>query len=436
MLIFYLVLQLLFVLRSSFGYLLPQILTAIILVYLCILAPNFWEGQLSVFDSINIQNNINVAASQIGIFIFLISFTLLLIDFSSLKLFRRKPILATRMHSRVIDIYSSIVSANLLLSIFGLFPESLKLIAYQFTDLSLGLIYYLFRTRRWISLSIIALLYSAYSVYTGYRYKLLYIAILFISIYLSSSQFSTYLRITKSNLFKSLVLTASSFIIVLIFGVLTITRVKNLGEQMPFFSSVLQTLVSSSDIIFSDQIFSLFGYGFFAESNILFGYISSTVYHDYDINILSLLGEVLYTFLPSFLVPFKDNYLVVKDILLTGFSSIDLSANGTAFPALAYFNVYTKGYSFTSLMSSIICFGIILHFLRKFSCFYSRRFALLFNIDFASLSMEVNAILVGILIYLYIFRGLVPELLKFIAIVLIGFYLPILFSKYRRAYTK
>ena len=226
--------------------------------------------------------------------------------------------------------------------------DSLLLIFFQLSDILIGALFFWLATyglnRKWLVLAFIFVLYAFIS---GFRSKiLLFLGPLLIYAFLTIENNKTLYRVT---------LTILSAFVVALFSTMTIARVKFSGIDI----NLLRDLNSSAYL-----------YGFFAETNILFGLSSTLKIFGDTVPFAGLtpLIESITQFMPRAFFPDKDLYRHLKDAAWWIGNSQEALDSGTAMP---FFGEYYAAFGWFGVVTLTFLYAIIVlqltRIIRKYS---------------------------------------------------------------------
>lgn len=259
------------------------------------------------------------------------------------------------------------------------------LVAYQASDISIALILYAALTQpKSRNVFIFAALFVAYCIFVGFRYKLIILAFpLWILLLCRSKGF-----------LRALVLVGFPVIIIILFAVVTITRVKFSGLEI----SQLQN-VDSTRLL----------YGFFAETNILFGVISINDFVLPSGNYIYFdpLVDALLELIPRYFIPSRDTGQQIQSVLLGLYSDEGINS-GTTYP---FFGEYLLMFGYFGYCIGCILCGFFTARLVNYGCRGPSKEA-------TWVACALIAVLFG---YYYVSRGYFPQFFKSLIFILFPF---------------
>lgn len=215
----------------------------------------------------------------------------------------------------------------------GLISEDgLLLILFQFSDMLIGSLLFWAATKgidkKWM---VIAILFISYAIVSGFRSKIfLLIGPLAIFLFYQRNKYQARIRI---------VLILVSLIVIILFSVMTISRVKFSGIDL--------------DAI-SDAGLDEYLYGLFAETNLLFGLASCLSIFGKTIPYagVSPFTDIIVQLVPRFIYPEKNLYLHLKETAWWLGNSQEALDSGTAMP---FFGEYYAAFGWIG----VICLSVI-----------------------------------------------------------------------------
>ncbi|RPH16156.1 MAG: O-antigen polysaccharide polymerase Wzy, partial [Alteromonadaceae bacterium TMED7] len=228
--------------------------------------------------------------------------------------------------------------------------DPFSLIFYQFADVLIACILYYFTICKKKNIFYIILaVFLAYCIFTGLRYKIALMCGSLILFYIYSA---------RLNLKKVLFLTCSVATILTIFSVLTVTRNKFSG-------------VNTSEIAYLDM--DKLMYGFFAETNSLYGFASAFFTYDERLPYVGMtpIIEVFEQFIPRFLYPDKNLYTHLKDIAYSISYSKESEMSGTTVP---FFGEYYVMAGWPGILIGCLVYTFLVFFLMKLVIKFSKNF--------------------------------------------------------------
>ena len=261
---------------------------------------------------------------------------------------------------------------------------SFFLIAYQFSDMLIPIILILFAVGRNKVAMLFLSLFFFYCVFVGFRYKLVIVIFPLFSYWFLFGQFKR----------KILLATVMPTFVLSLFTLMTLYRVKFGGIN-----------IGSDKEINFDSIL----YGFFADSNILFGVISV---RDYVIRGgyyagLTPLYEMFIDLVPRALMPEKDvgQHL---NLVLEGLIVKEAMTSGTTYPFFGEYMIM-GGYP-AAILGSILLGVLVAYFSSLILNFHSKKLTVM--------GIALVAVLFG---YYYMSRGYLPQFFKAIVFILIPY---------------
>jgi hypothetical protein len=272
--------------------------------------------------------------------------------------------------------------------------DPLLLMMYQASDMLIPVI--LFRIcRKGFGAENIALIigFVTYAIFLGYRYKLILFLFPVGMIYFSSGK-----RFSPARIALVIV---GGFLVLGLFTIMTNARAK-------FGGLALSGSGASDDLLGSGAML----YGFFAESNILFGLCSIlknyTNYSDW-VFFTPIISSFL-DFIPRALYPDKHLYGYVANMYI-GLGGAETSTTGTAYP---YFGEYLMSAGWAGMMVGLILYVI------------GYRFMLVRLLRFAPTKKIMSGGIALLSIfwgYYYFSRGFSPQILKGVVFVLVPYWI-------------
>lgn len=253
-------------------------------------------------------------------------------------------------------------------------------IFFQFADLSIGTLLFLGVSKgfdkKWIAL---ASVFVAYAVISGFRSKL--------ALLLGPLLLYLFFLPRKNQLLMRGGMFIFGLIIVMLFSVMTIVRVKFSGFDMD--------ALAGADM---DEYL----YGLFAETNLIFGLSSALATFGEKIPFAGLtpFTEVITQFVPRFVDPDKDLYLHLKQAAWWLANSQEAQDSGTAMP---FYGEYYAAFGWLGVVLFVILYAAIVIYLIRFI----RRYALTKN------QYLMGAALIAVFFgYYYFSRGSVAQIFK------------------------
>lgn len=386
-------------------------------LYLCILAPPFWDSYSSFIFTRASFSRTDVLAAVDWLSIWFVLFVFSIYLFKNILFSSFVPFSFPLEHSKLLLSISNQWHPFVLLSkrnlfftlvlIFSTFSailafhnSGLRRIFNQFAIAGVSVTSIaLLRNYQFgiISFLIFALQYQ----YTGFRYRLLLLVFPVMFIFLQNySVFNPLKNIPK--LFRFVIFFAFSLLGVILFSILTLVRVK--GSDAGIFYNIINPFLflSSMDI---QSLIALSEKPFFADSNIIFAHtavVFPRLSHSYSI--LGFLNDIFVEFIPSILYPGKPEpelHFLVRSQFGGGLSSLQASILfPICTPFILMFGKFL-GIVISSLISAFIVF---------FSEYISvpPRIVRLPSIFTSYIQISV----VFPLLYALIFRGFPPFVLK------------------------
>ena len=408
-----------------------QINNLLIYIYLIILAPRFWQSQSLIFVGRTFSEKeiaLGVNYTAIGIVILCLVYQFAPFSFRYRSQFlESRPFFIPSYYFPLV--LSLIISSMATLFLFG-YDSSLSKFLYQTADLGIPMTTLLALSKSHKKAIAMGLSYAVFAIYTGFRYKLYFLALPIIAYFILVAGFARFRKVNLGSLLQSRYIILSIILLpVALFtlSVMTFTRIK--ASDSSIFDNLVSIASSISSPIFYDQI----GYGFFAETNILFA--MSSILSDYQVDLIDLnnLTESVLSHL-SVLLPsalrFGHDYLRLNYLVLQIIGTGEALNSGTAYPLLGYINLIFSPYiSFViyGIYTILITLGVIklLRLTLKYSSYY-----LHLKLTNSGLTKEYFLVLavattgtLGSLAYLITFRGFSPEMLKTIFVIVIGYFI-------------
>lgn len=277
-------------------------------------------------------------------------------------------------------LYVYIVGGALIESGAAITEDGLALIFYQLSDLLIGVLLFLFAKRGASkTLVMLAILFCAFSIVSGYRYKiLLLLAPILMYVFLNNKEGKAFVRMA---------MIAIGIAGVAIFSLMTISRVK--------FSGLDWDLIADADI--SDLL-----YGLFAETNSIFGLASTLSIFGETIPFSGItpLIEVVTQFVPRAIYPEKDLYLHLKSVAWWLTNSQEGLDSGTT---IVFFGEYYAMQGWVGILFFVPVYVMFALWMMKFL----RRYSTSRNLFMIGASMI--AIFFG---YYYFSRGSIGQVSK------------------------
>jgi hypothetical protein len=271
------------------------------------------------------------------------------------------------------------------------------LIVYQFTEFPIALILFLITSNRHKRLGeFMLILYVIFCVLVGFRYRIILILLpLFFGWFIFGSG-SLAKRFAVAILFIVSVLVG--------FSVMTISREKFSGINLEAMQSS-----SADDVV----------YGFFADTNILFGLLSAISNFGVTVNFagLSPVYDIFVQYIPRFIFPEKNLYGHLWDVNYGISMSLESLNSATAMPFFGeYYSMFGWGGYF---------FGTILYSIMVSAClFYNGA------VSKNAVQKLIGASLVAVFFgYYYYSRGSIAQISKGIVFVVIPYFFMVKRSK-------
>jgi len=408
-----------------------QINNLLIYIYLIILAPSFWRSQSLIFVGRTFADKemtMGVNHLAISIVILCLAYQIAPISFRYRSQFLdSKPFIIPKYYFSIVLLI--ITSSLATLFVLG-YNSSLSKFLYQMADLGIPMTTLLALSKNYKKAIAMGLMYTFFALYTGFRYKLYFLALPLIAYFILVAGFSSFRKVKLSSLLQSRFIVLSIvFLPAALFtlSVMTFTRIK--ASDSSIFENIVSIISSLSSPLFYDQI----GYGFFAESNILFAMTS--IMSDYQVDLVNLsnLSDSILSHLTVLLpsaMRFGHDYLKLNYLVLQIIGTGEALNSGTAYPLIGYINLIFSPYiSFIiyGAYVALVTVGIIR--LLKLALNYSRYYLQL-KMSKLDLTKEYFLVLavattgtLGSLAYLIIFRGFSPEMLKTILVIVAGYFI-------------
>ena len=279
--------------------------------------------------------------------------------------------------------------------------EKLNLVAYQFSDLLIPCIVFVIGARGLDKLTLPMLVsFTAYAAIVGFRYKLVLVYFPLVVIYL----FPVLGPKNVSKIKGSLIIIGAA----VGFSVLTITRSKFSGIDFQALSAA-----SADDML----------YGFFAESNTIFGLIG-VLHESVDAKIyvhLDPIRDTLLELVPRAILPDRvtGSYLGTP---LERLIAEEAMNSGTAYPYLG--ELLLMGGHFALALGTVILAGVYLSVSRLFERLPVGAYRL------ANAGYGLIAVYFG---YYYFSRGYLPQTFKAFIFIVVPFVVMVAFVGHRRA---
>jgi len=401
----------------------------LIYTYLIFFAPMYWRSTSllfvgRLFNYEDFARGVNYTAISLIILCFVYQFLPVSFRYRSQGLDSRAYFIPNYYFYIVL---SFVLSSLLTLFLFG-FDNSLSKFLYQTADLGIPMTTLLVLSKSYKKAIAMGSFYAFFAFYTGFRYKLYFLALPLISCFLLADGFSRFRKIKLISLLKSrLVLSSIIFLPTALFilSVMTITRIKASD------TSLFDNIISLVSTISSPDLYDQIGYGFFAETNILFA--MSAVLSDYHVDLVDLsnLGDSILShfsvLLPSTL-RFDYDYLNLNSLVLQILGTKEALRSGTAYPLLGYINlIFSHDISFFVYSIYVFCVAILFINLLGVALknsYYSLRLGLssrYFTKEYYLVLSVATTGTLGSLAYLIIFRGFAPEMLKTLLVIVAGY---------------
>lgn len=430
----------LFILIISKGYKLPlQVFNFILYVYLAILAPGFWLDvgsfvgyAFTSYDVTNCAQYLQLAFLISALTIYILPFRNYLCIINADSQTNSLPRYSNQFYFLVVSI---ITSSFFLVFLNQGVKGTLTKLLYQFTDFSVPLLALLLLAKHWKKFYFLMFLYSSFSIYTGFRYKLLFALIVVISYFISTNKRLLTGKLSLSNFisFKYVLVSPLIIAFVLFFSAMTTTRIK--GDI-----NIFGNLLSAFNSVIVDNFSLLFSYSFFAESNIFIGLlVILNSSHKLLVNFPYLFDSVfshVFVLIPNFL-RFNYDYLALNKYVLSMFGTDQALYSGTAFPYIGYLNLVFSPYLAIVIYLPIIFFALFYMNKAIYACLSrSGSFSLTSSHYLESRKyVDVRAYYTFVIsfsmifLYMLMFRGYSPEMFKFMIVLLLGLFLSL--STYR-----
>ena len=412
-----------------------QLVNFIFYVYLALLAPNFWLAQ-GMFVEYSL-NPVDMSNTSLYLqFVFLINaFVAFILPLKSNIIIFAKDSRSNFKFQATGKFYLFVVSIIVLafcnLLITKNIDNSVSKVLYQCTDFAIPLFGVLLLSNKWKRLWFLVLLYSSFSIYTGFRYKIFFIFITFISYYIAKSNLLASGKLTLFSLVKVryLLLLPILPLFAVFLSAMTNTRTKVTGDIFTNLSVALNSAIS-------DNFSLLFSYSFFAESNVINPLIlvlkdSTDFFVNFPFFLDSLISHIC-VLLPSSL-RFEYDYLLLNNEILGLFGTKQALSSGTSYPYIAYLNLIFN--SFASIIVYTAILYVVLININKFvyfcftrsndcSCtFYRNGFSTTYVDAHAFFTFSISLTL--IILYLFMFRGFSPEIFKYMLLFMFSLYFSI-----------
>lgn len=389
--------------------------------YLCLFAPLFWIDSGLLFAGLIIDPPSFISS----VLPLTVSFTMYSIILAVTS--KTYPISALYKLGTVYNSHPYISNAKCLIilsleltlivtsSFLGI-SSTLSKFIYQIIDGTIFLTFYLLCAGRLRFAFLSAFLFILYSLYTGFRYKLLFLFLACAPVFLPPLTLSNIILIFRRNLLKTISLISFGYFSLQFLSAMTLTRQK-FSEV-----SLFQNLLAALDVIITQNSNQILGYAFYADSNILFAnfmiwYSQQSSMSITFQRITSSIQSYILVLLPNN-ARFGSDYLSLNTDILALFGTrvgIDSSTAHPFFSYLTYIYAF-PGSLFIFIFSTIILFIV----LAKCSIIaVNKSFALaiyLPNGYVANLSSLIYLALLGPSSYLFFFRGFGPESFKFVFI--------------------
>jgi hypothetical protein len=406
----------LFFTRSELRYV--AIVNLLFSFYLCLLAPGFWVNDGLVFVGLSFHPPsflLSVLPLAISFSIFSILLALLSHSSPVRKLFLTLSSVENRPYINL-STCSVLISLQLTLTLLSFIlgiSSSVSKFIYQILDSSTVLVFYLFSARRFKLGTLAASSFALYSLYTGFRYKILFLILAVLPLFTPSLSYAK-LHFIRKHLFKVILLLFFGCFVLLLLAAMTITRSK--FSDASFFQNLIQAYL----LVTTSNISDILGYPLFAESNILFAnYV--VMFYDHELSFSEFLHRFIVSFqsyllvlLPSFLKLGSQNFSIYTDILNL-FGNIEGANSATAFSLVSYLTyIYSSPHSFFVFVVATIVLFIALLVCSVVAVRSSYSFTIAIpGGTVVSLSGLLFLSLMGPASYLFFFRGNGPEAFKF-----------------------
>ncbi len=256
--------------------------------------------------------------------------------------------------------------------------SSIFLIAYQFSDLLIPVIIYLVATKGISKINLALISYFViYSIFVGFRYKIALLIIPLISLLFYSN-----IKKSKKIFYAGLI----GLVVLTLFTLLTLFRSKFSGIDL------------SRNI---EGGWASILYGFFAESNIIFG-LASIVLSNIESDKLYYFQpflDIFREFVPRFLDPSKSVGEYIRPMQV-GFFTFEGENSGTAYPFIGEYGIM---FGWSGIAVGVILFSALYTLLRR----VLRKFALTGEHLIAGLGL-ISAVMA----YFNYSRGFLPAVAK------------------------
>lgn len=286
--------------------------------------------------------------------------------------------------------YTYLVGSTLKENGMELTQDPFALILYQFSDIPIAVVLYKIAQKNVsIKWKVSIFLYLLYALIIGFRYRLILLAFPLLILWFATSDKSKFRKITLS---------ISGFLLLIaVFAILTISRSKFSGVDLD------AILTADGEMLL---------YGLFADTNILFGWLSAKSIFGRTIDFVGMqpIYDMFIQFVPRFLYPEKDLYRHLWDVNYGLGGTDEAYYSGTAMP---YFGEYYASAGYGSMLIGVFLYVAL--------TFYMLRKIIRRSVTYREMIVGCSLIVV-FMGYYYFSRGSIGQIFKGLVFIVFPYY--------------